>query len=130
MKNAVFWDVVSCRSCEVNRRFGVTYRLHLQARKIRAQGTRVSSLLQSAHSGSSLPDFPGILNQNITFRELDLLPSSGDGVPTQLGLLQSPSLNQWSSYELKERGVPKKIMYPVQLKVQSLSYIMYVLLVK
>jgi hypothetical protein len=29
MKNAVFWDVASCRSC-VNRRFGGTYRLHLQ----------------------------------------------------------------------------------------------------
>jgi hypothetical protein len=28
MKNAVFWDVVSCRSC-VNRRFGGTYRLEV-----------------------------------------------------------------------------------------------------
>jgi hypothetical protein len=34
MKNAVFWDVVPCRSC-VNRRFGGTYRLHLQGRKIK-----------------------------------------------------------------------------------------------
>jgi hypothetical protein len=32
MKNAVFWDVMPCRSC-VNRRFGGTYRLHLQGRK-------------------------------------------------------------------------------------------------
>jgi hypothetical protein len=29
MKNAVFWDVTPCKSC-VNRRFGGTYRLHLQ----------------------------------------------------------------------------------------------------
>jgi hypothetical protein len=29
MKNAVFWDVAPCRS-RVNRRFGGTYRLHLQ----------------------------------------------------------------------------------------------------
>jgi hypothetical protein len=29
MKNAVFWDVVLCRSC-VNRRIGEMYRLHLQ----------------------------------------------------------------------------------------------------
>jgi hypothetical protein len=29
MKNAVFWDVAPCRSC-VNRRFGGTFRLHLQ----------------------------------------------------------------------------------------------------
>jgi hypothetical protein len=27
MKNAVFWDVAPCRSCELNRRFGRTYRL-------------------------------------------------------------------------------------------------------
>jgi hypothetical protein len=29
MKNSVFWDMAPCRSC-VNRRFGGTYRLHLQ----------------------------------------------------------------------------------------------------
>jgi hypothetical protein len=29
MKNAVIWDVTLCRFC-VNRRFGGTYRLHLQ----------------------------------------------------------------------------------------------------
>jgi hypothetical protein len=34
MKNAVFLDVTLCRSC-VNLRFGRTYRLHLQGRKIR-----------------------------------------------------------------------------------------------
>jgi hypothetical protein len=32
MKNAVFWDVGSCRYF-VNRRFGGTYRLHLQGRR-------------------------------------------------------------------------------------------------
>jgi hypothetical protein len=37
MKNAVFWDVESCKSC-VNRRFGQAYRLHLQGRKIREIG--------------------------------------------------------------------------------------------
>jgi hypothetical protein len=42
MKNAIFWDVVPCSSC-VNRRFRGTYRLHLQHRKIRKQGTSVSS---------------------------------------------------------------------------------------
>jgi hypothetical protein len=34
LKNAVFWDVAPCRSC-VNRRFRVSYRLHLRGRKIR-----------------------------------------------------------------------------------------------
>jgi hypothetical protein len=41
IKNAVFWDVVPCRSC-VNRRFEGTYRLHLQGRKIRERGTCLS----------------------------------------------------------------------------------------
>jgi hypothetical protein len=41
MKNAVFWDVTQCRSC-VKRRFGGTYRLHLQGRKISERGTSVS----------------------------------------------------------------------------------------
>jgi hypothetical protein len=43
MKKAVFWDVAPCRS-GVNRRFGGTYRLHLQGRgenkKIRTQSVR------------------------------------------------------------------------------------------
>jgi hypothetical protein len=35
MNNADFWDVAPCSSCESNRRFGGTCRLHLQGRKIR-----------------------------------------------------------------------------------------------
>jgi hypothetical protein len=38
MTSAVLWDVAPHRSC-VNRRFGGTYRLHLQGRKIRERGT-------------------------------------------------------------------------------------------
>jgi hypothetical protein len=38
MKNAIFLDVVPCRSC-VNQRFEGTYRFHLQGRKIRKRGT-------------------------------------------------------------------------------------------
>jgi hypothetical protein len=41
MTNAVFWDVALCSYC-VNRRFGGTYHLHLQGRKIRERGTSVS----------------------------------------------------------------------------------------
>jgi hypothetical protein len=47
MKDAVFWDVAPCRSCEMNRRFGGTYCLHLQGRKIHEQGTSMSRLQQS-----------------------------------------------------------------------------------
>jgi hypothetical protein len=44
MKNAIFWDVAPCRS-SVNRRFGGTYRLHLQGRKIRTGGSVCSHQL-------------------------------------------------------------------------------------
>jgi hypothetical protein len=47
MKNAVFWDVAPWRSC-VNLRFGGTYHLHLQGRKIRERRTSVSRWLQTA----------------------------------------------------------------------------------
>jgi hypothetical protein len=46
VKNAVFWDVAPCLSC-VNRRFGGTYHLHLQGKKIRERGTSVSKQLQT-----------------------------------------------------------------------------------
>jgi hypothetical protein len=46
LKNVVFWDVALCRSC-VNRRFGGTYRLHLQGRTIRERRTCVARWLQT-----------------------------------------------------------------------------------
>jgi hypothetical protein len=52
LKNAVFWDVVLCRAC-VNRRFGGTYRLHLQCRTIRERGTSVSWWPHALHSATS-----------------------------------------------------------------------------
>jgi hypothetical protein len=54
MKNAVFWDVAPCTSC-VNRRFGGTYRLHLQGRKIRERGTSLSRWLLVPRSLIFLP---------------------------------------------------------------------------
>jgi hypothetical protein len=63
-KNAVFWDVPPCRSC-VNRRFGGTYRLHLQGSKIREPETSVSRQQQtSVHTRSTRRHIPedGILH--------------------------------------------------------------------
>jgi hypothetical protein len=54
-----------CRSCEMNRRFGEKYRLHLQGRKIREQGTDCSRLLLPAHAGSSLADFSTLKMESI-----------------------------------------------------------------
>jgi hypothetical protein len=34
MKSTVFWDITMCSPLKVNRRFGGTYRLHLQGRRI------------------------------------------------------------------------------------------------
>jgi hypothetical protein len=45
MKNT-FWDVALCSSC-VNRRFGETYRPHLQGIKIGERETSVSRWLQT-----------------------------------------------------------------------------------
>jgi hypothetical protein len=53
LKNAVFWDVVPCRSC-VNRRFGGMYRLHLQGRKICERGTSDSRWLQLPEDGGDM----------------------------------------------------------------------------
>jgi hypothetical protein len=33
MKSTIFWDVTPCSLLSFNRRFGGTYRLHLQGRK-------------------------------------------------------------------------------------------------
>jgi hypothetical protein len=45
------------------------YRLHLQGRKIREQGTSVSSLQPPADAGSSLADFSALRMQAIRFSE-------------------------------------------------------------
>jgi hypothetical protein len=51
MKNTVFWDVAPCRSC-ANRRFGGTYRLHLQG-----VFDWWLNLQPPDHAGSSFVDF-------------------------------------------------------------------------
>jgi hypothetical protein len=45
LKDFVFWDVAPCRSC-VSLRFGGTYRLHLQGRKIREWGISMGRWLR------------------------------------------------------------------------------------
>jgi hypothetical protein len=57
MKKSVFWYVAPCRYC-VNRRFGGTYRLHLQG-----------SLHSPAHAGSSLADFSTLKMEAIRISE-------------------------------------------------------------
>jgi hypothetical protein len=61
MNNAVFWDVASCKYC-VNRRFGGTYRLHLQGIRIRERGTSVSRWLQTEEGGDTFIRNVGLHN--------------------------------------------------------------------
>jgi hypothetical protein len=59
MKNTVFWDVASCRSC-LNRRFGGTYQLKMEA---------IHSSETSVHTRSTQRHIPedGILHRNANF---------------------------------------------------------------
>jgi hypothetical protein len=56
VKNAVIWDVAPCKSC-VNRRFGGTYRLHLQGRKICELASETSAHTRSARRTSKKTTF-------------------------------------------------------------------------
>jgi hypothetical protein len=49
LKNAVFWDLAPCTSCVI-RRFGGTYCLHLQGKKIRERRASVSRWLHTRTS--------------------------------------------------------------------------------
>jgi hypothetical protein len=40
MKSTIFWDITPCSPLKVNRRFGGTYRLHLQGRRISRAGNQ------------------------------------------------------------------------------------------
>jgi hypothetical protein len=40
----VFWDITLCSPVKVNRRFGVTYRLHLQDRRVIQARNRIKLL--------------------------------------------------------------------------------------
>jgi hypothetical protein len=62
MKNTVFWEVEPCRSC-VNRRFGGTYRLHLQGKKICERGTNVSRWQQTV-TYIHVCDYPDVTASN------------------------------------------------------------------
>jgi hypothetical protein len=43
MKSNIFWDITPCSPLKVNRRFGGTYRLHLQGRRKAEQETSVKA---------------------------------------------------------------------------------------
>jgi hypothetical protein len=59
LKSTIFWDITPCSPLSVNRRFGGTYRLHLQGRKNKfskkpacKQVARVSTDVSEGHIAS------------------------------------------------------------------------------
>jgi hypothetical protein len=46
MKSTIFWDLMPCSPLKANRRFGGTYRLRLQDRRINKQDSAYSSTLK------------------------------------------------------------------------------------
>jgi hypothetical protein len=72
----------------VNWRFGWTYRLHLQGRKIRSRGTSVSSLQSPVDAGSSRADFATLKMEAIRSSETSVRRSSTWGHIPEDGILR------------------------------------------
>jgi hypothetical protein len=53
MKSIIFWDVMSCTLLSCNRRFGGTYRLHLQGRRNNFSKNQQVKQLNRLHSVTS-----------------------------------------------------------------------------
>jgi hypothetical protein len=67
MKSSVFWDIMPCSSLKVGRRFGETYRLHLQ-------GRRISQTRNQGEAGSK----PSLYKGNLLKKKLDHFQSVFD----------------------------------------------------
>jgi hypothetical protein len=75
MKITVFWDITPCSPLKFNRRFGRTYHLHLQGRKISQQETSVKAgdLFFDPEDGGDVPPkrrltfngLHGVISQNM-----------------------------------------------------------------
>jgi hypothetical protein len=57
MKSTIFWDITPCSPLSVNRRFGETYRLHLQGRKNKLSKKSAWKLATCFHAGFLLSLF-------------------------------------------------------------------------
>jgi hypothetical protein len=59
MKSAIFCDITLCIPLKVNRRFGGTYRFHLQSRISRAKYQRESKCHAGIFLGLFDPEYKG-----------------------------------------------------------------------
>jgi hypothetical protein len=53
LKSSVFWDKMPCSTLKINRRFGGTYRLYLQGRRINRARSQLESMSQAEGQGNS-----------------------------------------------------------------------------
>jgi hypothetical protein len=83
LKNAVFWDVAPCRSC-VNRRFGGTYRLQIEA---------------TCSRWSSLTDFSSLKMEAIRSSETSVHTRSTRRHIPEDGILYSHQRENLKSYD-------------------------------
>jgi hypothetical protein len=64
IKNTVIWDITPCSLLKVNRRFGRTYRLHLQGLRIsRARTQRDSRIYALLKRRLIFNVLPGVISQ-------------------------------------------------------------------
>jgi hypothetical protein len=62
MKSSIFWDITPCSPMNFNRRFGGTYRLHLQGRRIsRLRSQRGSRWLHGVISQKLVLFIPSVI---------------------------------------------------------------------
>jgi hypothetical protein len=110
MKNAVFWDVGPCRSC-LNRRFGGTYRLHLQSRKIR----------RAAHVGSSLADFSTLKMEAIHSSETSVQTRSTRRHIPEDGNLHTIPVFAWGDWENSRNNKSEYVGVPAGIRTKHLQ---------
>jgi hypothetical protein len=83
MKSIIFWDMTPCSPLSVNRRFGGTYRLHLQGQRNKFSKKRhipENDLLgqrrenPKSHYSILIPTSPSRVNYLFTIEALDTKP--------------------------------------------------------
>jgi hypothetical protein len=101
MKKAVFWDMAPCRYC-VNRRFGGTYRLHLQGRRKKIDLGHRIQLQNTSILATKTQYMDRIIREAI---EIELHP---DNMNREVRFCLSKSVMKFTYNEIKRR---EKILF-------------------
>jgi hypothetical protein len=76
--SSIFWDITPCSPLKVNRRFGGTYRTHLQGRRIRRARNQRESRWQAVPPKRRLTfnELHGVISQKIALFTLIIVSES------------------------------------------------------